>query len=323
MSLRPQWLAPGEAPPPAFTGLHQAGGYRQADDPLWPDAWGLLLWRGEQAVARLSGSRAPDLRGAGGEAGMLGHYEAEDAEAGVEALRLGLARLAHEGVRKALGPLNGSTWRRYRLNLGPADEAPFLGEPENRLRYAADFEAAGFSVCERYETRALDLAEGGGSLGLSERLRARWRGRSRPLDLGRYEQELLAIHRLSLQAFDQAVLYTPQSEAAFLAQYGPYRGFYAPDFVRLIEDEKGLAAYVVAYPDGERLVLKTLASRPDARLPGLIPYLIEEVQVLACQRGLKRVLHALMHEDNASNSISQKLAQPCRRYALYAKDLGA
>ncbi|HXC65433.1 MAG TPA: hypothetical protein VNZ67_13810 [bacterium] len=322
MTLRVESAAAGALLPPDFAGLHAAQGYGQKDEPLWEGAEALLAWEGGSLVARLSLSLAPGLQGLDRPAGVLGHYEALDPAARLALLQTGCARLAALGAGLAVGPMNGSTWRRYRLALpGPAALA-FPGEPENQARYAADFEAAGFRILESYESRSVDLSGPGGDAQLPAAVKQRWDGCSRPLDLGRFEEELESIYALSVQAFDHAVLYTPIGKESFLAQYRPLKTLYDPDLVRLVEDGHGaLRGYMVSYPHQGRVVLKTLACRPDSRGSGLAPWLICEAERIGRAKGCGLAIHALMHEDNRSASISRRWTQPWRRYALYAKDL--
>ena len=49
----------------------------------------------------------------GGACGLVGHYEAEDAAAGVALLREAQQLLVRAGVSRVVGPVNGSTWARY------------------------------------------------------------------------------------------------------------------------------------------------------------------------------------------------------------------
>jgi hypothetical protein len=39
--------------------------------------------------------------------------------------------------------------------------------------------------------------------------------------------------------------------------------------------------------------------------------------------GFRRAIHALMHEENVSRTISGRYGRTIRRYALYARPLGA
>jgi hypothetical protein len=78
--------------------------------------------------------------------GLIGDYTATSAGAAHEALRQACSRLADEGCSLAVGPLDGSTWARYRFVVEPGEEPPFLGEPHNPPDYPLQFRAAGFKT---------------------------------------------------------------------------------------------------------------------------------------------------------------------------------
>jgi hypothetical protein len=92
--------------------------------------------------------------------GCLGLFECVTPPDGAEALlRAAVARLTAEGVDQVLGPLEGDTWHRYRLNVGPFGDPPFPMEPWNPPYYEAVWRAAGFVDAVRYvSVRISDLA---------------------------------------------------------------------------------------------------------------------------------------------------------------------
>jgi hypothetical protein len=49
--------------------------------------------------------------------------------------------------------------------------------------------------------------------------------------------------------------------------------------------------------------------------------LVAQVHRRAHEGGYRRVIHALMHDDNRSRRLSDRFARPIRRYALFAKKL--
>src|SRR4051794_17953751 len=124
-----------------------------------PGASCLAAWRGGEPVARCSVQVVDGLYGAPGPSGLVGLYEAADADAGTALLRHARQLLAAQGAARVLGPMNGSTWARYRLALPalPGDPLgnppPFMSEPQNRFDYPGHFQVAGFAVAARYESR--------------------------------------------------------------------------------------------------------------------------------------------------------------------------
>lgn len=295
-------------------------------DPVAPGARCFVAAGAGAPLARVSLQAAEDLAGAPGRVGMLGHYEASDAEAGAALLRHGTSLLRQEGAGLVLGPMNGSTWARYRLVLPGGPPVPwFFSEPRNPDEYPAHFEAAGFAPVAFYESR---VAPAGGTFPdrLAARL-AREGFEERAFDATRVEEELAALHAASVDAFAGNLYYRPITAEDFAALYRPLVPRLDPDLVRLVHAPDGtLAAYVLAFPDllappGERLVLKTLAACTRWRNRGLGSYLTARIHALAAEKGYRQVIHALMHVSNASVGISGRTGgERIRQYALYGRE---
>lgn len=316
-----------------FAALRERIGYPVADEPVSPEARCLMISnRPHGPVARLSFTLADDLHGAPGLTGLIGHFESTEPAAAAVLLRDAVLRLRQGGARRILGPINGSTWGRYRLALpaDPRDGAPepaFLSEPTNPDGYPTDFRDAGFRVAATYESAIVEdlSAADPRREELAERVRARG-ATVRPLDPARFDEELRAIYRLSTKAFARNLYYSPIDFDEFSARYQPLRPLLDPELVRLAEDADGrLLGFVFAFPDlltmdggrPRRAVLKTLATAPEARGLGLGTYLTDEVRRLAHEKGYASVIHALMQADNDSIRISRHSARVFRRYALW------
>lgn len=331
--LRIDVFTPDDPKMASFHAVREGLGYATPDEPVPSGSRCLLAWSGSTPVARASCSIRSDVRGVLDRCGMIGHYErADHADAGIELLHATVDDLVTGGADRILGPMNGSTWGRYRLALPPGlreeAEPPFLSEPMNPPDYVLDFEAAGFRVAATYESAIVEnLGEADPRRDeLAERVRARG-ATIRPLDPGRFDDELRAIYDLSVAAFGQNLFYSPIAFDEFRARYTPLRPLLDPDLVRLAEDAEGrLLAFVFAFPDllsappgarPTRVVLKTLASAPAARALGLGTFLTDEVRRIAHEKGYASVIHALMQADNESIRISRHSARVFRRYALY------
>jgi GNAT superfamily N-acetyltransferase len=265
--------------------------------------------------------------------GVIGHYAAQDEAAGVAVLRHAVEQLRRRGLSTIVAPMDGSTWRRYRLVTERGAEPPFFLEPDNPDEWGSHFATAGFAplahylsalngnlavVDPRHDTALTRLTDAG--------------VRIRALDVSRFEQELTAVHDLSLIAFAHNFLYTPIALSEFLAMYAPLRSHVHPELILLAEEGDSLVGFMFGLPDlaqahrGEPVttaIAKTLAVRPDRTGIGLGSVLTGQFQQVARTMGFTRVIHALMHAGNRSLDISSRFGQPFRRYTLYAASLGS
>lgn len=227
-----------------------------------------------------------------------------------------------------VGPMNGNTWLRHRLVLESDGRDPFLMEPIEPAHYPATFEAAGFSILSRYSSSLVDLDAGQDDFSTLEQRMDRRGVKIRPLDMDRFEEDLMAIFKLSLISFSNNFLYTPLSQEMFLGKYQSSREHIDPDLVLLAERDGELAGFVFCTPDllarqygkDPAIIVKTLAALPDRILFGLGTVLVSRVQQAAKGKGYREAIHALQYESNTSLRISQRFsAKIFRRYALMAK----
>ena len=272
--------------------------------------------------------------------GVIGHYSAETADAGTRLLIDACAQLEAHGCTIAVGPMDGNTWRSYRLVIERGSEPPFFLEPDTPDAWVSHFTAAGFDTIATYSSAlARDLTQRDPRLdALAERLAAR-NIVIRPLDLAHAEDDLRRVFALSLIAFKENFLYTPLDEAEFMEQNRRLLPFVRPELVLLAEhhDEahRGeghheLVAFLFAVPDvlqqkrgqtPDTIIIKTVAVKPGLGHAGLGSLLVAEAQRRAAALGYTRAVHALMHESNVSRNISRRYAETIRRYALFAKRL--
>lgn len=267
----------------------------------------------------------------GHRAGLVGHYAACDAAAGSLLLERACRELATRGCRVAVGPMDGSTWRRYRFVTERGSEPTFFLEPDNPDEWPGHFLAAGFQPIAHYVSAVnTDLDREDPRVGqVADRLAAQGI-RIRPLDPRRAQQDLQRIYAISAVSFRNNFLYTPIAEAEFLAQYRAFLPVLRPELVLIAEAEDKPVGFIFAVPDlkqAERgcsvdtVIVKTLAVLPERAHAGLGSLLLAACQGAARRLGCARAIHALMHEQNASRNLSRRFAQPMRRYALFGKAL--
>ncbi len=288
-----------------------------------PDAL-LALDKAGSLIARASlwWNRVPQYRGE--RIGLIGHYAAESAPHAAQILSAACAELARHGCTLAVGPMDGNTWRRYRLLTGRGEEPPFFLEPDNPDDWPLHFEAQGFIPLARYYSS------------LNEDIRRPWPIHPvsgfaiRPLDLGQIDVELHRIWRMAIASFTGNFLYSPIDETEFGAMYARLLPMVKPDLVLIAERDANPAGFCFAVPDVlqarrgapvDTFIVKTLAILPEYQGRGLGTVMVARVNEAAAQLGFRRCIHALMHEDNPSRRIGKGFLRDFRRYTLYAKPL--
>jgi GNAT superfamily N-acetyltransferase len=290
----------------------------------------LVVLRDGAAVAR--GSvwwRETPLQG-GQTLGVIGHFAALDQSSAMELLASGSGELSQHGCTLAIGPMDGNTWRRYRLVTERGIEPPFFMEPDNPDEWPSWFLAAGFTPLATYFSALNeDLSVEDERIPRTEERLERKGVRLRPLQPGRFVEELRRIYAVSRVSFQTNYLYTPMIEAEFLALYEPVKAYVKPELVLLAEDNDQPVGFIFGIPDLaqakrgpiDTVVLKTVAVLPGRTYAGLGNVLVAHCQQAARTLGFRRVIHALMHESNNSLNLSGHYAKPFRRYALYARHL--
>jgi GNAT superfamily N-acetyltransferase len=277
--------------------------------------------------------------------GMLGFFEAEDRPEEVgQLLRHAIRWLQNQGVTTIVGPLDGDTWHRYRFNVGPFEEPPFLMEPYNPPYYAGLWERAGFRPLENYYSKAADAAAAAAPLAKIHQ-RALERGyRLRPIEMHRFEDEIGIIYRLSVAIFAKNFLYEEIALNDFLQLYEPARALIDPDFVCVAETPEGEpVGFVFSIVDYHEAVaamrgqsgllaklkffrrkraakavnIKSLGVLPDYRHIGLAAALMCQSYQTALAKGFRRANLCLIREGNPSGRLDGDAGPVMRRYVLY------
>ena len=292
-----------------------------------PDAtW--LVTNGDAVLARASAwwTAAPPLPGES--LGAVGHFAAVNRDAARLALDAACEALRSRGATLAVGPMDGNTWRRYRLVVDGGTEPPFFLEPTNPAEWPRWFIDAGWKRHSEYvssvndDLSRVDPTGAGKARALAERGVV-----MRALRLEDYDAELRRIYSVARVSFAGAYLYTPIDEDEFVAQYAAARPAVMPSLVTLAEHDGIPVGFCFCIPDvNERAqgcpmrtaILKTFAVLPG--YTGLGGALADRTHAEASRLGFTRVIHALMHVSNdRSRALSKRIAHEIRRYALFER----
>lgn len=233
----------------------------------------------------------------------------------------------------AVGPIDGSTWRRYRFVTTRGSEPAFFLEPDNPDQWPTDFVAAGFSPFAKYHSAVTDDLTGAAAGAFDAEARLNALGITiRELDLTRFDEELSRLYVVSLESFRENFLYTPIADDEFRRQYRAVVPFLQPALVTIAEFEGRPIGFLFAIPDAlearrtadgsiRTVVFKSMAVAPSWRGVGLGHVLFGRTHGVARRLGYQRAIHALIHDANISGEMSRKSARPMRRYTLFARTL--
>jgi len=109
------------------------------------------------------------------------------------------------------------------------------------------------------------------------------------------------------------------------------RTFVRPELILVAERRDQAVGYLFAIPDHlqakrgqaiDTFIIKTLATHPAWKGSGLGRLLAARCHQTARALGFRRAIHALMEDRSRARNISDHIARPMRRYALFARPLG-
>lgn len=304
-----------------------------------------------RAAARIVARVSPTLVAPSGRPyGLLGFFEALEDRPTVRGLFDAAAEwLAARQVTEVIGPMDGDTWHRYRLNVGPFEEPPFLMEPYNPAYYPELWRSNGFEVLETYlSQRVSDLPAVVESMSGKARRAVEAGYRIEPLEMGDFDAALERLYRLSIQVFSGNFLYTEISKESFLDLYRSSRPLVDPELVLFATAPSGEdAGFLFAFPDRFRAVaamrgkrhllarlrylalshsadtinLKSLGVVPEHRKSGLGAALMHRAYETGMRRGYRAANLCLLREGNPSGRLEGGSSRLLRRYELYERRL--
>jgi GNAT superfamily N-acetyltransferase len=263
--------------------------------------------------------------------GTIGQYSARSKDAGVAVLKRATAFLATGGCRRVVGPMDGNTWRPYRFIVERGSEPAFFLEPDHPDEWTEHWREAGFEPCETYRSALNDDLSREDTRTPASLVRLKGAGIAiRRFAMTDVHSEVGRIFALSTVAFCRNPYYAAISEEEFRRQIGALLPFVRPELVLMAERDGELIGFMFAVPDilqfrhgrtTDTVILKTIAVDPRVSGMGLGGALMDLVQRSARQLGFHRAIHALMHESNASTTISDRYARTFRRYALFGRSI--
>jgi GNAT superfamily N-acetyltransferase len=254
---------------------------------------------------------------------LAGAFESIDDLAVVQALFSEVETMALQMEKKYIvGPMNGSTWEEYRIQIAGSEDL-FFTEIPSLPYYHLLWERVGFSVLHKYYSSVATIHKINSVGELPSHIRVR------NISLENFSYDLKAICDLTNKAFTDNPFFTVVPENEFLQKYLPLKRYIKEAFVLLAKDihTQQLLAYIFALPDvydksNETLIIKTIAKHPSEQTKGLITVMLEELHKRAFEKGYRKMIHAFMHETNSSRKLSNRFeGNVFREYALLIKQV--
>ena len=257
---------------------------------------------------------------------QIGFFEAENNIDAVKFLFDEIKKYAlNKGYNYIIGPINGSTWKKYRVTL-PSDNPPFLLDNYNKPYYAELFEQCGFETISNYTSSVCkNLDRDYSRLDKFEKIFEQKGVKIRKFDPNNFEADIRKIYEVSIKSFVNNFLYSPIEFDEFYKMYEPVKMFLNPEWVLLAENENNdPIAFIFGFDNlydrtQKSLIIKTLAQIPDYKYKGIGSYLTEFMHKKAYQAGYNKIIHALMHESNVSSNILK--GEIYHKYKLYGVKL--
>jgi GNAT superfamily N-acetyltransferase len=318
-----------------------------------------LAWRGERPVGRISAQIDQlYLQRHGAGTGHFGFLDAEnDSEIFQQLLTTAERWLAERGMRRMLGPLNLSSNEEFGLLVDGFDAAPMLMMPFAPPYAAQHLDALGFRKTK--DLVAYDLVIPDPSPEPVQRrivkLQSSSRIRLRPLDMSRYDSELMTVIDIFNDAWSENWGFVPFTEPEMRHAAKSMRPLIRPDLVWIGEVDGEAAGMIVCLPNlneaiaglnGEilpfgwmkvlwrlkvaglktgRVLLMGLRKRHQKSAIGtvLVYALLERLRVSMLRAGLRRIELSWVLEDNLPmrRVIEDVGAHVYKTYRIFEKEI--
>ncbi len=238
------------------------------------------------------------------------------------------AWLASQGMQRVRGPIDFSTWNRYRCVTQDWGYPPILGENAYEPRYARFFEGL-LKPAGTYCSNLITDIEGGKKVAKYIRMEEaaeRWGVQVEEIPLAEVEKHLPMFYELASRIFPLDWAFTPIGPEEFAEMMVPVAR-QAPDFRLMIaRDPQGapiglVYGYLNPTSPKKTGVIKSMGVVPEyqgRKVAYLLTYRYHTAQL---ERGYVNFLHAMIKEDNLSRIMSMHFATKVRGYCIYEGEL--
>lgn len=291
------------------------------------DAILFSVLRDREILSRACLIHNPELSYQKKKTAQIGYFESVDDINAVRFLFENIKNYCKEkGFECLIGPINGSTWQKYRVTL-PSKNPPFFLDNYNKPYYQKLFVQSGFIPISKYTSTVYrNLNRDFSRLEKFENIFKKKNITVRHFNVNDFDNEMSKIYEISIKSFKENFLYTPISYEEFISMYSAIKPLINPEWILIAEQDNQPIAFIfcvenIFEKNKKSLVFKTLAKIPQANIKGLGTYLAEKLHKQARDKGYDEVIHALMYEENVSANILGAEAELLHEYVLYGVEL--
>ncbi|MBN2800247.1 MAG: hypothetical protein JXX28_13995 [Deltaproteobacteria bacterium] len=301
-----------------------------------------LALDGEEVIGRIA-AFTDRLHKDRGTTGFFGYFEVVDRQdAATALLREAAAWVRERGARRLEGPVQLSIFHGYRVQTRGNERSPFLGEPRTPAYYPRLLRDAGFTEAARWHSWDLDRPQMEGVLSACEQGVKRLRGaapwRVERVDLRRFDEELVPIHRAVMGSFAPNFGYSQMSLEDFGRALAPLRAVAVEEhFFKALDASGEVVGFAFSFPDhapafqamdGEasaallrdalprRLVFHSFGVLPSHQRTAVAYDLGVHSLVAALEGGYEAAIGALITE---GRNFLDRVGPPQRSYAVVAR----
>ena len=256
----------------------------------------------------------------------IGNFETNNIELGVEILKKCEEIIKEKGFDFIVAPMNGNTWKKYRVLTYSSSEPNFILENTDPIQHNEILQKAGFEKLYTYTStkgKIGDYVRSKYADVLGKKIKEN-KITIRHFDKDNYLEDLKKIYSVIIQSFGRNQFYTSVKEEDFLKQYIPYFSIFDEDLILIAEKNNKAVGFLFTIPnlDKKSLVVKTGAVLPEYEKIALGSVILDELQKKAKEKGYMEWIFAFMYQNNTSQkSAKRHNTKIIREYALYAKKI--
>lgn len=244
----------------------------------------------------------------------FGHFEALSKESGITILQHALKYCQQNFKQGSLiGPINGHTWNPYRFTLNNSTYY-FKNDLCNPLYYNDIMSYCGLFISEQYETH------------LQSQFDTEHHSLNTTFTITYFNENELKdrcqeIYDITMSAFKSSPFFIAIPYEIFEHQFKKQISQIDLNLSPFLTDTNHqICAFSSCYKstDGKGLVVKTIARKAGRQYAGMGRNISEHIVLKAQEFHFETIIHAFMHQDNHSKSLSERFhGKTLKTYALY------